>query len=341
MALSSKELAHLVGVSPSAVSIVLNNKPGVSDETRQRILRAADEYGYEKHKRQITTTKLSIIQLVIYKKGNSKITLSPLYSSISEGVAYQAQKSGYTLQISYIDDQSDIYNQITALKNCNCDGIILLASEMDEEIMRIFEAVDIPFVVLDNYFENNKYDCIISNNVLGTKSAIKHLINMGHKDICCFSSDLNCTNYSERRRTFTSMCLENTQIRHCCNNIIKTPCLISDAYNTCVNYLKENKHHLPTAIFADNDLLASTCISAISDQGLNVPNDISIIGFGDYSLCQMFLPALTSIHIPMHHLGALSVSRLIKKIRGEAKEVLKIELATSLVVRKSVKNLNL
>jgi len=340
MALSSKELAHLVGVSPSAVSIVLNNRPGVSDETRQKILRAASEYGYEKHKRQLTASKLSIIQFVIYKMENSKITQSPLFSSISEGITHQAQKCGYTLQISYLDDQSDIYAQVASLRNCNCDGIILMASEMDEERMKVFEAIDIPFVVLDNYFDNNKYDCIISNNTLGTKIALKHLTDMGHKDICCLSSDLNCTNYIERRHTFISQCLANPDISHCSNNVLKSPCLINQAYDTCVNYIKNRKHEMPTAIFADNDLLASTCVSALVDQGFNVPNDISIIGFGDYSLCQMFLPALTSIHVPMHHLGSLSVTRLIKKIKCEARTALKIELATSLVVRKSVKNLN-
>jgi len=340
MALSSKELARLVGVSPSAVSIALNNRPGISSETRKKILFAADEHGYENHKRQQNSTKSSIIQFVIYKKENSRISHSQLLSSISEGIAYQTQKSGYSLQVSYLNDQSDMYTQVNYLKKCKCDGIILLASEINEERMKIFESIDVPFVVLDNYFDNNKYDCIISNNALGTKSALKYLTDMGHKDICFLSSDFNCTNYRERRLAFSSQCLSNSQISHCANNIIKSPCSTKDAYNTCVNYIKDNKHRLPSAIFADNDLLASTCISALADEGFNVPNDISIVGFGDYSLCQMFFPALTSVHIPIHHLGSLSVRRLIKKMNGEAIEVLKIELATSLVIRNSVKNLN-
>ena len=110
---------------------------------------------------------------------------------------------------------------------------------------------------------------------------------------------------------------------------------IYGAYNDMKAYL-ERSVELPTAFFADNDIIAFGCARALKEYGLRIPEDISIIGFDNTDLCEIMEPALSTMHVPKRRLGALAVDRLIAKINGETDETVKVELSTELIERDSV-----
>jgi LacI family transcriptional regulator len=100
------------------------------------------------------------------------------------------------------------------------------------------------------------------------------------------------------------------------------------------------KSNLPTAIFADNDIIAFGAMKAIKEHGLKIPDDISIIGFDDLPYCEIIEPPLTTIKVFKHSLGRLAVDRLLDRMKNQVSEVVRIEVATALVTRQSVKTIS-
>jgi DNA-binding LacI/PurR family transcriptional regulator len=339
MGIKVKDLANLLNLSSSTVSLVLNNKPGISEVTRNRVHQAIKELGYEELFIDEKREKKNYL-FIVYRKYGTEPAGSPyishFFSEIIEGVESQIKARGYNLRISYIDEKS-VKEEIDKIRDEKVEGILILATDMAEEKMNAFEDIKVPLLIIDNYMEHKNFNCITINNEKGVYEAVKHLVDMGHNRIGYFHIVKNARNFSERYFGYlraVEICGMNIEREH----IFELKTYGSDSvYRELKNLLKD-KENLPTAFFADNDIVAICAVRVFRELGYKIPEDISIIGFDNMELSEMTDPPLTTIHIPKHTLGVIAANTIIDT-KIEHGGILKIEVGTSLIIRKSVSSL--
>lgn len=340
MGIKVKDLANLLNLSPSTISLVLNNKPGISEATRSRVHQAIRKLGYEDLILNEREEKKSYL-FIIYRRSAEETGTSPyfshFFSEIIEGVESQIKARGYNLMISYMDEKS-AGEEIEKFPRENVEGILILATDMKEEQMNVFEDIKIPLVIIDNYMENMKLNCVTINNEKGVYEAVKHLVDMGHKRIGYLHIINNAMNFNERYFGYlraAGIC--GLYIER--ENIVEISSHGSDQVYKEIKNIMERKANLPTAFFADNDIVAICAIKALKELGYRVPEDISVVGFDNMTFSEMTDPPLTTVQIPKHMLGVIAANTIID-MKKEPGGIMKIELGTDLILRKSVKRIN-
>lgn len=322
MSVNAKDLARILQVSPSAVSIALNGRPGISPQTRERILGAAAEHGISRSRRQ-AISPVKYINLIIFKKHGRVIGDTPFFSELIESVTTAAAGNDFHIQLSYFYAAQNSAEQLKSINSTGCAGVIFLATEMTEEDLPVLAQIKAPLVVLDNNVEMSGYDCVVINNVPAATQATAYLLNRGHRRIGHLCSSVDIVNFRERREGFlkaVSMFSDELQSR-----IITIPVeSTSDgAYQDMTHYLARQSE-LPQALFADNDIMAIACIRALKDAGRILPRDLSIIGFDDVPYARVVSPRLTTMHVPRDLMGRHAVTRLYEKISNPDQATMKI-----------------
>lgn len=337
MKISAKELATKLNISAATVSMVFNNKPGISEKTRELVLKAAKEYGYESNKKIDNLKENSVIHFVIYKKHGHLVTDTSFFSFVIEGVNLQCQKFNCRHQITYVYNNDSLQSLLSSISKSENSGVILLATEMTSSDFDFSSKYDIPMVILDNHFDELYYDSILINNSQGAYLATKYLIENGHKKIGYLSSNVSIGNFVERKHGYYNALREHDLPTEHPYIYYLSP-HGQKAYEEMNRYLASSKE-VATAYFADNDTIASSALRSFKEHGIRVPEDVSIIGFDDMPFCQIIDPPLTTMYVPKQELGALAVDRLLSKIKAVKKETVKIQVATHLIERNSVKKL--
>lgn len=333
-----RNVAREAGVSISTVSLVINNKPGVSVKTRQRVLATFNQLGYQDYLSRLAKEKMQkSIQFVLYKKHGQIVSDTPFFSSVLEGVEEQVKKIGYNLLVSYVYEGQGVADQVKALKVNNSAGLILLATEMNHQDIEPFRQMGIPLVVLDSYFEEIIDDIVVINNVQGAFMATQYLMEMGHADIGYLRSRVLINNFFERRDGFRkALAYRKMPFRK------EFEILLGASAETAYEDMRQRLARdmkLPTAFFADNDLIAIGAMRAMREAGIRVPEDVSIIGFDDIPICAMIEVPLTTIRVPKGYIGKLAVDRLVEVINNGNAAQIKVEVCTQLVERSSVRDL--
>lgn len=337
MPITARELAGMLGVSTATVSIALNGKKGISDETRKMILDAAAQYGVRKDTRYNAASRL--ITLVVYKKHGKVYGETPFFSALIEGISAQVVDSGYRLQLTYFYASQDPAEQCRSIFTSGSEGLILLATEMMEEDFPPFANAPIPVVMLDCDLKTSCYDCVTIHNQQGVYLAVKHLLDNGHRKLGYLRSSVVIPNFTERYVGYEMAIASSPFREQCSSQVVRVSSTVSAAYEDMNAYLARNPQ-LPTAFFADNDIIAGSCIRALIEHGYRIPEDISIVGFDDIPSAVLSTPALTTVHVPKEHLGRYAVQRLIDRIQsGDSTPTVRHSINTSLVIRDTVKRM--
>lgn len=335
MSITAKELAKKLNISAAAVSMALNNKPGVSTTTRRLIIDTAKKHGYDFSRITEKQTTAGCIYFVIYKKHGAIVSDTPFFSEVSDGISLACQDSGYKLKSCYLyEDEDTILRQIEEIQFSDCLGIILLGTEMSAEDLKPFQTLSTPLVLLDTYFEAPTCDCILINNVQGAFLATSYLIRKVKKQPGYLKSAYPIRNFSKRADGFYKAVRDHGLSTS--QSIIHelTPS-VEGAYADMLTIL-ESKEPLADCYFADNDLIAIGAVKALKEKGYQIPHDISIVGFDNLPMSSIIEPALTTIHVPKQYMGELAVARLINILNDPHSYPTKTEVSTTLVKRKSV-----
>ncbi len=339
MAVKVKDLAAMLDLSPSTVSLVLNNRPGISEATRTRVRDMVKELGCEELLEEENEKKNIIF--IVYRKRNEAKEGSPyfsqIFSEIIEGVESQIKARGYNLLVSYVDRDSAV-KVAAGIDREQAEGVLILATEMQEEQLNAFAQIQMPVVIVDNYVLHKSFDCITINNEQGVNEAVKHLVEMGHTDIGYLHVSDNANNFTERYYGFLRA-MDSLGLKCPKNRIIN---ICTDGGEAVYQSLKEallEVDKMPTAFFSDNDIIAVYAMRIFREMGYRIPEDISIAGFDNIAFLEVFDPPLTSIQVPKHKMGVVAANTLIDKIKEPVEGVVKIEVCTSLVVRGSVRRL--
>lgn len=335
-----KELAQKLNLSPATVSLVLNDRPGISEATREKVRKAVIELGCEDMFSGRGGQKKTIL-FVVYRKnatqGDGAQRFSQLFSEIIEGVESQAKKRDFQLMISYMDQQS-FQDELLRIRGIKADGVILLATEMNENQLDAFMELDMPLVVLDNYIGTKKYDSVTINNEQGVFEAVSFLKEMGHRRIGYFHITQNANNFRDRYFGFF-IAMERLNIPIEKKYILEFDTNGGDSLQEETQKRLESLKEMPTAFFADNDILAISAIQSLKRLGYRIPEDISVIGFDNMPLSEILDPPLTTIQVQKKKMGIVAVNLLIDKMEEEGEGNLKMEVSASLIVRQSVKRL--
>ncbi len=328
-----QDIAKLVGVSPGTVSNALNNKKGVGKETKLKIIKTAEDLGYFNNSKK---SEDKAIRLIIFKKHGYVVSDTQFFSALIGSCENECRQRGYELLISQIiHGKHDKEDMLKIINHNKINGILLLATEMDENDFENFENINIPLVVLDSYFPTKSYDYIVINNTSGSYGVAKYFIDNGHTRIGILGSLINITNFEYRCKGFMKAIDDFNLTFNEDDKILVEPTL-DGSYRDMKQYLLNHKGKLPTAFFALNDIIALGAIKAMQEEKIRIPEEVSIIGFDDIPFSSMGNPNLTTIKVYTNVMGRLSVTRLIERINNRDEIPIKIEIDTRLIERNSV-----
>ena len=340
MKIRAKDIADRLGLSTATISNILNNKPGVSAETKTLVLNELKRLNCEyllKDTSAKTLEQNGYIGFVVYKNYGTIISESPFFNYTLETITQTAQQNNYNIKFIYLDKYASLSYKISQLENSNCDGLIINAVEMQTDDLKLFSHINIPFIFLDNSFQTDNVDCIAINNVQGTYNAMEHLYAMGHRKIGYIKSNIPITSFKERFAEY-QLHLKELGLEYISDYVVEIEYTEKQAKETIAHYLKNPCQ--PTAFLADNDLLAVFAMQAFKENGYVVPDDVSFIGFDDRPICTMIEPKLTTIAVPKDLFGASAISMLINKLSQQYTSSIKINIGTSLIIRDSVKQIS-
>ena len=335
MSVTAKQLAAELGISATAVSMALNNKPGVSTETRQNIIRYAEERGYD-----FTRLKHSAnqhhgsIQIIMYKTHDAILSYSPIFNELYEGIKEEAQAAGFSVNMIQFYEKTDTLDRcFEDIRGTDCAGIILVGTEIRKETAQRFIALGYPFVLLDTYFDSLDCTSVVINNSQGAYIATDYLISMTHTQPGYLQSSYEIPNFTDRHAGYVKAIRENGMSSS--RSIIhKLSPSIADAMADMLEII-DRGDPLAHCYFADNDMIAIGAMRAFKLRGYKVPEDVAFIGFDNISESRIVEPALTTMDVPRIYIGHTAGELLIKQIDKRIYHASKVEISTRLIKRLS------
>jgi DNA-binding LacI/PurR family transcriptional regulator len=214
------------------------------------------------------------------------------------------------------------------------DGLIIVGSNIQEKnfSMSLFEQ-DIPFVLVERNFSDPRVNCIWVDNIAGAYLATKYLIKKGHRKIGHMAGNLYFQVALDRLEGYKKALVE-AGIEYSEELVVSGNFVWQSGYESMKDLLKH--HPQCTAVFVASDTMAYGALQAITEAGLNVPDDVGIIGFDDLEFSSLTNPPLTTIRQPRYQMGQKAMGVLTDILRDEAENGIKIPLAPELIVRRSV-----
>jgi len=323
-----KKISELTGFSLATVSNALNNKKGVNRETAEQILKVAQEYGY------VAENKIRRIKLVTYRDSGEVFSDSPFFAVLMESVENESRKSGYETTIfNLYRRRADYEDRVQELLSDTTAAILLVGTELGEADAAVFQKAAVPIVLLDCWFEKLSFNAVLMNNQDSVCQAVDYLVGLGHRKIGYFKGSVRIKNFEYREQGYRKA-LQNNHIALEEKYIFEVPPAL-DATFEAFDRILQNNHDMPTAFFADNDMIALGAMKALQKNGYRIPEDISIIGFDDINFCSVFTPALTTVRVFKKELGQLAVRRLLRLIKTDSKIRTKTEICNELIERGS------
>lgn len=323
------ELAKIAGVAVSTVSRALDDSPRVSAATKARIKELAAEHGFRLNQTASALRKrrTGAIGVVIPLGHEIDQTLSdPFFMGLLGPLADALASHGFDLLLSRIIPRSESWlNDL--LMSGRVDGLVLIGQSDQSEVIERAAASQAPIVVWGAHRPDSSQITVGTDNVLGGELAARHLIGIGRRRLA-FLGDPHVPEFSDRHAGFHGAIAAAEGVDEILLPLHLTD---KDAYEDMARFLAANP--APDGIFAASDVIAMSAMRAISDQGLRVPQDVSIVGYDDISLAAHTVPPLTTVRQDVRRGAQLLVELLMRRLAGEAVEP--IAMRPELILRGS------
>ena len=337
-----KDVAQACGVSLMTVSHVINKKHGkASIETRDRVLKAMRELDYQPSAiaRGLTRRKMDTIGVVFYTHSITPLVRAAYFGDILGGILETAMQARQSTTLFTEINCTDVRENLPTYCDGRCDGLIFVGPPFSDDLAEALRRKHTPFVFLSDQPTSSDISCVDVDNVASSICAVEFLISHGHQRIAFLGGDVQLTS-SHLRETGYRLALLNAALEP--EEFLVLPGLYSsDSGYQRTSQLMQNMEAPPTALFCASDEIAAGAMSALSDLGLRVPEDVSIIGFDDSSVASALQPPLTTMRQPFQELASRAVELLLAQIQGSETIEKKILMPTSLVLRDTVSMPNL
>lgn len=332
MSITAKELAKKMGLSETAVSMALNNKPGVSTKTRQEVIHLAETYGYDFTKIKKNINLNESIYVISYKTNNTILSYSPIFDELLEGIKTECKKENYKVKIMQFYEKTDMLEDcFSDLRISDCSGIILIGTEIRKDICKQFLSLGYPIILLDTYFDSLDCTSILINNIQGAYFATDYLISLRQNQPGFLQSTYMIPNFDQRFKGYIEAIKENGMSPS--RSIIhKLAPSIENAMADMLEIIDRNDP-LASSYFAANDIIAIGAIKAFKLRGYKIPEEISIIGFDNISESRIIEPSLTTMDVPRLYIGQTAAKTLIEQMHSKRIYATKIEVSTKMIKR--------
>ena len=332
---SLKDIAKLVGVSPSTVSFVLNGKATemrISSRLADKIMKVAKNEDYKPNNVAVSlrTGKSKIIGLVVDTiSGN-------FFASLAKIIESEAEHFGY--KVIYCSTGNEITKArelLGMLYQYHVDGYLIIPTKGLEKEIENLSLNKKPLVLMDSYFSGTKLPYVLVNNYQGVSLAVKHLIEKGYRKIGFVGNDISLIQMQERKRGYLETLRAN-------KITVNKRLLLETGYaspkeeiiKSIIAFIKNNN---PEAIVFAANYLGVYGLECIRSLNLAIPKDIAIVCFDDHEIFRLFSPSITSIQQPVESIGKIAVQLLMQQLgKIELKDTIsQVEVAPLFILRSS------
>ncbi len=334
----NKDIALKAGVSVATVSRVMNQNGYVKEETKQLVIKTFNELANKDRmlKQTISNNKSNIIGVVVPDLSN------PFFGEVIKGISNIADQHSCSMLVCNTEEQIEKeIRYLDLLKTHDIMGLIITPKtdqvEYNSRYLYQLEDLGVPIVLLDRGINLSHFNSVFVNNVSGSFDAVNALINEGHKDIAIISGPMSSKPGRERFYGYeNAMRVNNIEVKD--EFVFFGDFKLESGYQLTKKILEQP--HLPTAIFATNNMMAQGSIKALIEHGLSIPKDISFISFDDVDMFEIMNLNISTVSRPTTLMGEVAAETLFELIhnhKGNHKSINEILLETKLVLRGSEK----
>ena len=323
------DIAARTGFTVGTISKALQNKEGISPETRESIIKAAREIGYIANAQAggLRSGSSKTIAIIVSDIAN------PLFAIEIKICVEELEKRGYRAIVMGTEECPEREEQavISALSK-NVDGVLLCPSQRSTSGIDLLKQNGMPFVLMGRRFESSDEDYVVCDDELGGYLAGRHLAQLGHRRTLVITAGPYISSSRERLTGF-KRAMDEAGIETDPSLILQSEASAHNSTDMIDALLDDRKDF--TAIFAFSDYIAWEVIYALNGRGIQVPRDISVIGFDDVQSHMCFPPPLTTVHFPKRTISTTSVELLMERIAHPSGAPVQRILDTHLVIRQT------
>ena len=317
------DVASKAGVSKSLVSLALSGSPKVSDASRKKIEKAVTQLGYRPNAaaRSLAIKRSRTLGVLVLDLHN------PVSAEILDGFQHEVRQHGFTIMLVSGGDDPELERaEIDTLQQFQVEGLVLISHRLTPEMLADI-AGEVPTVtVTRDDISVSGMDMVCNDDVAGSRIAVDHLVSLGHRRIVCLSGGDNPVSHSRARGYADAMADHGLESYA---QIVPGGLTDSAGYRAAKEALALN----PTALVVANDFGAMGAIAAIEEAGLEVPGDISVIGYDGIRLAGLRSVNLSTIAQPLAELGRLAAKRLLERLLDPTRPAQHDRVLSELVVR--------
>jgi len=327
-----KDVAKMANTSVAAVSMSLNNRPGIGEEKRKKIIEIARKAGYQPSlvAKTLVNKRSYLIGLII------KDISDQFFAELAKGVEDTVKEHGYSTILCTTDGSLKTQeNYLDILCSRGVDGIIISTVVAEDPHIEFLVNEKIPFVCINRIplapSLKKKSEYIIMDNYSAGYKGIEHLWRLGHDKIAIITGSLNASNAIESL-SGSEAALKKLGVKISKRYTKEGKYSQLEAYLICKHFMKSKNR--PTAVFAHDDNMALGAREAILNAGLEIPKDIALMGIDNIKVGALAGVELTSISQKKYEMGSMGVKMLINRIEGKVPHMTeKIVLDAELIIR--------
>jgi LacI family transcriptional regulator len=328
-----KDVAKELGVSYSSISRALNGKEGVSEKTRKQIMETAERMGYQPNDlaRGLVNKISRTIGVIIPDINN------PFFGEIVTGIMEAAKEKAYDVFLCISDwDSANEKEYFNALRKKRVDGIIVKPAGNDN--FESYEYIKTPLMFIERYDEKQEHNSVEVDNELGGYLAVRHLIACGYRNPA-FILGREDILASQRRLSGAKRALEEAGYTLDPDKVVEGSFSIEGGRTAAKNLFERNSQI--DSVFAMNDLIGMGVLHYLSENDINVPEQVGVIGYDNISYAGLPQIELSTIHQPKHELGRMLLETLLEEIQHkDSSKLIHITLQPELKIRKTTRKLN-
>lgn len=313
------DIAQRAGVSIGAVSYALNNQPGVSEATRERILAIAQEIGWQPSSaaRSLSVSRADAVGLVLARPART-LGVEPFFMQFISGLEAELASRSVALLLQVVEDHD---HAIGAYRRWwgerRIDGVIVMDLFHEDPRISVLELLGLPAVVAGGPGGAGNLPCVWSNDAAAVASAVDYLVALGHRDIARVAGLSGLEHTVTRSQAFEAATRRHGQ--HCRHGLQHASVIMTDysgEQGARATRSLLSSPRPPTAILYDNDVMAVAALGVTAEMGVSVPDDLSVIAGDDSALCRLVHPSLTALSRDISSYGAHTARALLDLVDG-------------------------
>ena len=323
-----KDVAKFAGVSAATVSYVINNNSNeVGYITQQKVLEAIKTLNYQPNvnARSLKSKITQNIGVILLHTEIKQLLLDPWTMQLLAGILDVSRELGYSILIDFIVEWND-ENYARIFQQKKTDGNIILGAAIADKIFERVIADRVPHIFIDRYTDDTKSNCICIDNEGGARKAVQYLASLGHRKIAYIGGTEEFSSGLYRKKGYSET-MKELNIPLNPDYICSGKWAEESGYDFLIRLFDLDSP--PTAVFCANDRIAIGVLRAAHDKKINVPGELSVIGFDNSQFSAFTTPTLTTLDVPIYEMGKFAANQMIAINKGKKffrKEVFDVEI---------------